>query len=677
MPRGPGRRPTTCASASRHYLEQRPARAGPDARADPVAASVQAGDRISGRAPGPDPAPAGRLARRRPDDGAVLRPARPDARRARPGALVHRAAPRPRRAGRPGGHRLARRACPARSTGPRATEPMGVRLRRRFGVDPARSPPTRTSTSSTAPRRATSAAARSSPTEIERPRVGPMRDIVATIQPEQDEIVRADVGDDGMRPGRARHRQDRRRPAPSGLAALRVPRPAGPVRRPRRRPQPRVPRPHRRRAAGPRRGGGRPHDGRGARRAPVPGARRPTRPTSRRPQGRRPDGRGPAARGLVARAARPTEPLVVPRGVRKWRVPAYEVDEIVDELRDAGVRYERGPAGAAAAARARRARCRWRQPATRRTTGCRTRWPGRRPVRAYVDAVWPTARPAAGACSAAVDRPRRWPRHADGVLTADEQRCCSGRSRRGRRASAPWSRGRRGAPRRGWPTCVDRTPSLGHVVLDEAQDLSPMQLRAVGRRCSTGSATVLGDIAQGTTPVGDRLVGVVAGAPRQAGRPRRGARPRVPRAGVGHRLRRPAAAARWRRAWARRCRCARTRAGSTWSGCAGGRRRGRRSRRSVAGAGRGAGLGRRHRAGRPGRGGVGGADRGRHRRTACSAPTTGTSTTRSTSCRPPWPRAWSSTGSSSSSRRPSPPTSRTSAPGCGGSTSCSPEPSRR
>jgi DNA helicase IV len=47
---------------------------------------------------------------------------------------------------------------------------------------------------------------------------------------------------------------------------------------------------------------------------------------------------------------------------------------------------------------------------------------------------------------------------------------------------------------------VEREPSLGHVVLDEAQDLSPMQLRAVGRRCSTGAATVLGDIAQGTTP---------------------------------------------------------------------------------------------------------------------------------------------------------------------------------
>jgi DNA helicase IV len=49
---------------------------------------------------------------------------------------------------------------------------------------------------------------------------------------------------------------------------------------------------------------------------------------------------------------------------------------------------------------------------------------------------------------------------------------------------------------------LERTPSLGHVVLDEAQDLSPMMLRAVGRHCSTGSATVLGDLAQATTPWG-------------------------------------------------------------------------------------------------------------------------------------------------------------------------------
>jgi DNA helicase IV len=47
---------------------------------------------------------------------------------------------------------------------------------------------------------------------------------------------------------------------------------------------------------------------------------------------------------------------------------------------------------------------------------------------------------------------------------------------------------------------LQRTGSRGHVILDEAQDLSPMMLRAVGRRASTGSVTVLGDLAQATTP---------------------------------------------------------------------------------------------------------------------------------------------------------------------------------
>jgi DNA helicase IV len=37
-----------------------------------------------------------------------------------------------------------------------------------------------------------------------------------------------------------------------------------------------------------------------------------------------------------------------------------------------------------------------------------------------------------------------------------------------------------------------------HVVVDEAQDLSPMQLRSVARRNATGSMTLVGDIAQST-----------------------------------------------------------------------------------------------------------------------------------------------------------------------------------
>ncbi len=44
--------------------------------------------------------------------------------------------------------------------------------------------------------------------------------------------------------------------------------------------------------------------------------------------------------------------------------------------------------------------------------------------------------------------------------------------------------------------------TFGHVVVDEAQDLSAVALRCVGRRSPTGSLTILGDLAQSTTPAG-------------------------------------------------------------------------------------------------------------------------------------------------------------------------------
>jgi DNA helicase IV len=45
-----------------------------------------------------------------------------------------------------------------------------------------------------------------------------------------------------------------------------------------------------------------------------------------------------------------------------------------------------------------------------------------------------------------------------------------------------------------------RARSYGHVVVDEAQDLTPMQFRMVARRAPSGSITVLGDLAQATGP---------------------------------------------------------------------------------------------------------------------------------------------------------------------------------
>ncbi len=45
---------------------------------------------------------------------------------------------------------------------------------------------------------------------------------------------------------------------------------------------------------------------------------------------------------------------------------------------------------------------------------------------------------------------------------------------------------------------VDVVRTYGHIVVDEAQDLSPMQLRMLTRRSLNGSMTIVGDIAQST-----------------------------------------------------------------------------------------------------------------------------------------------------------------------------------
>jgi DNA helicase IV len=121
-----------------------------------------------------------------------------------------------------------------------------------------------------------------------------------------------------------------------------------------------------------------------------------------------------------------------------------------------------------------------------------------RPVKQYAEALWPAVDPAKLVFRLFTD-PALLAEHADGILTPEEQ------------GLLLWDKAPRSAAAAKWSVAdatlidevadlVDRTPSLGHVVLDEAQDLSAMQLRAVGRRCSTGSMTVLGDIAQGTTP---------------------------------------------------------------------------------------------------------------------------------------------------------------------------------
>ena len=63
-----------------------------------------------------------------------------------------------------------------------------------------------------------------------------------------------------------------------------------------------------------------------------------------------------------------------------------------------------------------------------------------------------------------------------------------------------WKRSTPAAPtgNRRASSCWSRT--FGHVVIDEAQDLSPMQLRMIGRRVPSGSMTIVGDLGQASGP---------------------------------------------------------------------------------------------------------------------------------------------------------------------------------
>lgn len=69
--------------------------------------------------------------------------------------------------------------------------------------------------------------------------------------------------------------------------------------------------------------------------------------------------------------------------------------------------------------------------------------------------------------------------------------------------------------------------TYGHVIVDEAQDHSAVALRVIGRRSPTGSMTLVGDVAQSTTPAGqERWSDVLGGLASGSSRNRVGGSPR-------------------------------------------------------------------------------------------------------------------------------------------------------
>ncbi|GGV15452.1 DNA helicase [Streptomyces litmocidini] len=370
-------------------------------------------------------------------------------------------------------------------------DPQGVLRRRRFGWAPHSTGATEDLTALEDERLTDGGAGTGTVSallagEIERPRVGPMRDIAATIQPEQDDLVRSGpaaslcvqgapgTGKTAVGLHRAAyllytHPQRIRR---SGLLVLG---------------------PHRAFLAYiaevlPSLGET------GIRQATLDEeiARHPVRAEDDEAVARvKHDARTAELlhRALYGRVdAAPSEDLAVPDGSYHWRLPAAELAAIVSAVREEAPPYATGRERVRArVVRALRLR------AERRSGPMGAAWARRieraRAVTAFLDRCWPRTTPEEVLAEVLTDP----------AVFGEEF------------AVLRWARPPRSYRSARWTAAdlvlldelaglIERPESYGHVVVDEAQDLSPMQCRAIARRTEFGSLTVLGDLAQGTTP---------------------------------------------------------------------------------------------------------------------------------------------------------------------------------
>jgi len=113
-------------------------------------------------------------------------------------------------------------------------------------------------------------------------------------------------------------------------------------------------------------------------------------------------------------------------------------------------------------------------------------------LKRFLDTAWPTVKPEHLVRQLLAPR-ARLDEAAEGIL---DEREVSLLARRGR----GWSEADVALLDEAAALLVGPPRRYGHVVVDEAQDLTPMQLRMLGRRAA-GTFTILGDVAQATGPV--------------------------------------------------------------------------------------------------------------------------------------------------------------------------------
>ncbi|MDQ3578861.1 MAG: ATP-binding domain-containing protein, partial [Actinomycetota bacterium] len=378
-----------------------------------------------------------------------------------------------------------------------SAEPLGVALRRRFGFAGAQL----TSYEDEALISAHESGAADDQTlghlvieEIERPRAGPMRDIVATIAPDQDDIVRAPLHTSLCiqgSPGTGKTAVGLHRAAyllytypdqlqRSGVLII------GPN------------------AAFLRYIG-----------AVLPAlgeldvtqstvdeltARVPLRRTDSAELAQiKADARWTAVlrRAVFGGIRKPEDSVQVPLSGRRYRIPVERLRRYVDDVRRSGVPYavgrERLAMTVADDARRQKEQV-GGSPTDAETRSCAHS----AELRVWLSAIWPAV-DATSTVRTLLTDPDELEAVSRGVWSGPELALLAMDAESRTQRAAQWSAAD--------AVLIDEVEGLlrrsavfGHVILDEAQDLSAMQLRAVARRAQAGSVTVLGDIAQGTSP---------------------------------------------------------------------------------------------------------------------------------------------------------------------------------
>jgi len=195
---------------------------------------------------------------------------------------------------------------------------------------------------------------------------------------------------------------------------------------------------------------------------------------------------------LWRRVRKPHESLTVPDESYRWRIDAGVLARIVDDVRRGEPPYALGREHV----RARVLDLLLRQSEARRGDSPGEAWRRRmakaKPVAELLDQVWPAISPAE-----LVFEFLTAPAHE--LLTESEA------------DALRWTKPPKTAKSARWTAAdlvlldeaaglIERPSGFGHIIVDEAQDLSPMQARAIARRSTHGSITLLGDLAQGTAP---------------------------------------------------------------------------------------------------------------------------------------------------------------------------------